>query len=84
VDAVGALAASSPPAVRADVKKVRSQYQFDGGWTEIGDVEFSRACAQTISIHSDDLKSIERMIKKLKPGDELEAMNYIEACRRWG
>ena len=84
VEAVGALARSSPPAVRVDVKKVRSQYQFDDGWIEIGVVEFSRQRAETISIHSVNLEPIRRMIDKLEPGEELEAMNYIEACRRWG
>ena len=83
-DSVGALAVSSPPAVRTDVKKVRSQYQFDGGWIEIGVVEFSRERVQTISIHSQDLESVAQMVEKLEPGDELEVMNYIEACRRWG
>jgi hypothetical protein len=83
-EAVSALAASSPPVARVDVKKVRSQYQFDGGWVELAEVEFSHLRVQTVSIHSEDMGVIERMIDRLRPGDELEAMNYIEACRRWG
>lgn len=82
-EAVNALSASSPPALRVDVKKARSQYQFDNGWLEIGLAQFSRQSMQTISIHSEDLDAVAQMVEKLKPFDDLEAMNYIEACRRW-
>ena len=79
-----ALAAASPPVVRVDVKKTRSQYQFDGGWIEMAGAVCGKHRAQTISIHSDKLEVVERMIESLQPGDELEVMNYVEACRRWG
>lgn len=78
------LAAASPPVVRVDVKKVRSQYQFDGGWIEMADAVCGKHRVQTVSIHSEKLKVVERMIESLQPGDELEVMNYVEACRRWG
>ena len=78
------LAAASPPVVRVDVKKTRSQYQFDGGWIEMADAACGKHRVQTISIHSDKLEVVERMIESLQPGDELEVMNYVEACRRWG
>jgi hypothetical protein len=83
-DTLSALAASSPPAVRVNVKKVRSQYQFGGGWIEMADAEYGRNRVQTISIHSEKLELVERMVESLQPGDELEVMNYVEACRRWG
>lgn len=79
-----ALAAASPPVVRVDVKKLRSQYQFDGGWIEMADAACGKHHVQTISIHSENLEVVERMIESLQPGDELEVMNYVEACRRWG
>jgi hypothetical protein len=77
------LAAASPPVVRVDVKKTRSQYQFDGGWIEMADIVFGQHPVQTISIHSEKLEVVGRMIESLQPGDELEVMNYVEACRRW-
>jgi hypothetical protein len=83
-ESVRLLAASSPPVVRVGVKKVRSQYQFDGGWVELADIEFSHLRVQSISIHSENIEVIERMIENLQPDDGLEVMNYIEACRRWG
>jgi len=78
------LAAASPPVVRVDVKKTRSQYQFDDGWIEMADIVCGKHRVQTISIHSERLEVVERMIESLRPGDELEVMNYVEACRRWG
>ena len=78
------LSAASPPVVRVDVKKTRSQYQFDGGWIEMADAACGKHHVQTISVHSDKLEVVERMIESLQPGDELEVMNYVEACRRWG
>ena len=78
------FAKSSPPALKVSVKKRRSQYQFSGGWLEMADVFFSRKRVQSISINSPDVEIVETMIKLLKISDEMEAMNYIEACRRWG
>jgi hypothetical protein len=75
---------SSPPAIKINVKKRRSQYQFSGGWLEKADVAFARNRVQSISIHSPDIEMVKGMLKLLNVGDEMEAMNYIEACRRWG
>src|ERR1044071_2818937 len=66
------LAAASPPVVRVDVTKTRSQYQFDGGWIEMADIVFVQHPVQTISIHSENIEVVGRMIKSLQPGDELE------------
>lgn len=79
-----ALAQSSPAVKKTKVTKRRSQFQFDGGWLELADVQFVSRSVQSISIHSPNLERVERMLGELKPGDTLEAMNYIEACRRWG
>jgi hypothetical protein len=81
---VRALAESSPAVVETRVSKRRSQYQFDNGWLELADVTFLTYKVQSISIHSPDLEVVEEMVKRLQPGGELEPMNYIEACRRWG
>lgn len=79
-----ALAQSSPAIIEIRVSKVRSQFQFDGGWIELADVDFPRQAVQTISIHSNDILLVEKMVEHLQPGPELEAMNYVQACRRWG
>jgi hypothetical protein len=81
---VQTLIKSSPPAVKIRVKKKRSQFQFADGWLEMADVWFARNRVQSVSIHSTDIKVVKRMIKRLDVGGEMEAMNYIEACRRWG
>lgn len=83
-DFVKALAESSPSVVETRVSKTRSQYQFENGWLELADVTFAKHNVQSISIHSPDIEVVRRMVDKLQPGGELEPMNYIEACRRWG
>jgi hypothetical protein len=81
---VEALAQSSPAALRTRVSKKRSQYQFDNGWIELADVEFRTRRIQSLSVNSPEFEVVEEMLLRLSPGEELEAMNYIEACRRWG
>ena len=81
---VDALTRSSPPAREIRVSKRRSQYQFEDGWIELADVEFATNEVQSISIHASKIESVKTMLSGLQPGNELEAMNYIEACRRWG
>jgi hypothetical protein len=66
------------------VLKQRSQYQFTGGWLELADVSVGTHRVQSISIHSPDIDVVKSMLNELQPGDELEPMNYIAACRRWG
>lgn len=83
-DFVNALARSSPPAQETRVSKRRSQYQCGDGWIELADVGFESCEVQSISLHSQHIDEVREMLKSLEPGEELEAMNYIEACRRWG
>jgi len=83
-DFVKALAESSPTVVETKVSKRRSQYQFENGWLELADVNFAKHNVQSISIHSPDIEVVKKMVSRLQPGNELEPMNYIEACRRWG
>jgi len=83
-DFVKALAESSPTVAETKVSKRRSQYQFENGWLELADVNFAKHNVQSISIHSPDIEVVKEMVSRLQPGDKLEPMNYIEACRRWG
>jgi hypothetical protein len=81
---INALARSSPPITETSVSKVRSQFAFENGWFELADVEFEQRSTQSISVNSRDLKVVKEMTKQIETGKELEVMNYIEACRRWG
>ena len=81
---VRALVESSPAVAQTRVLKQRSQYQFVGGWLELADVSVGAHRVQSISIHSPDIDVVKSMLNELQPGDELEPMNYIAACRRWG
>jgi len=81
---VKALAQSTPAVVESRVSKKRSQYQFEKGWLELADVAFATRTIQSLSIHSFEIEVVKEMLARLQPGDELEPMNYIEACRRWG
>lgn len=83
-DFVNALIRSSPPAHETRVSKRRSQYQWGDGWIELADVEFETREVQSISLHSQSIDEVKAMLENLQLGDELETMNYIEACRRWG
>ena len=81
---VKALVESSPAVSKTRVSKRRSQYQFEKGWLELADVKFPTRDIQSVSVHSSEIEVVKEMIERLQPGDELEPMNYIEACRRWG
>ena len=83
-DFVNALAGSSPPTRETRVSKRRSQYQCGGGWIELADVEFESCEVQSISMHSRHIDGVREMLESLQLGEELETMNYIQACRRWG
>src|SRR5262249_10643488 len=83
-DFVQALAQSSPPALERHVSKRRSQYQLENGWIELADVEFRNRRIQSLSVNSTEFEAVQEMVSRLDPSGELEAMNYIEACRRWG
>ncbi len=79
-----AMERASPPALIVRVSKVRSQFEFDDGWVELAEVKFPRAEMQTISIQSPGLEAAEKIMSELGQDAALEAMNYVEACRRWG
>lgn len=81
---INALLASSPPALKVEVSKMRSQFDFDDGWVEMAHVSFPGHRTQTLSIHSAEIETVAKILALLQPGRELEAMNYVEACRRWG
>ena len=81
---VKALARATPPVAEVRVAKRRSQFQFENGWLELAEARFQRRYIQSISVHSRELEVVKKMLESLQPGDELEAMSYIEACRRWG
>jgi len=81
---VNVFAQATPQVVECRVAKRRSQYQFENGWLELARVKFRRRAIDSISVHSRDLGLVERMLDSLRPGNELQAMNYLEACRRWG
>jgi hypothetical protein len=78
-----AFARLSPPVTRVPVKKRRSQYQYPGGWIELAEVSFDKHETETISIHSPSLAVAEEMLGRFQPDDQLEPMNYVQACRRW-
>jgi hypothetical protein len=80
---IHALTSSSPHAVKVEVSKKRSQFAFDRGWVELAQVSFPGKRTQSLSIHSSERERVEEMLDLLQPGAELEAMNYVEACRRW-
>lgn len=81
---INALTSSSPRTVKVEVSKKRSQFSFDRGWVELAHVSFPGKRTQSLSIHSSERAAVEEMLDLLQPGEELEAMNYVEACRRWG
>jgi len=81
---VEVLAASSPPVRVVEVPKTRSQFVTQGGWIELAEVQFPAGKVQSMSIHSQKLEVVHRMLDELDPDAGLEAMNYVEACRRWG
>jgi hypothetical protein len=75
---------NSMPAVKDIlVGKIRSQYQFENGWVELADVTFPNHRTQSISLHSFERKGLDALFAELPIDDNLEVMNYLEACRRW-
>ena len=81
---VQVLAASSPPVRAVEIPKTRSQFVTQGGWIELAEVQFPAGKVQSMSIHSRKLEVVHRTLDELDPDAGLEAMNYVEACRRWG
>ena len=81
---IQAMRACAPPLALVRVLKKRSQFEFPGGWFELADATFPRRQVESLSIHSPEKSVVEDMIERLNPGNEIEPMNYVEACRRWG
>jgi hypothetical protein len=80
---IRAIEEGSPRVLTLEVKKTRTQYDFDGGWVEVADVSFPRLRTQTISIQSPELEIVLGLLNQLRPGGGLQVMNYVEACRLW-
>ncbi len=74
---------SSPQVENILVGKIRSQYQLANGWVELAEVTFPNHRAQSISLHAFERSEVENLLVEYQPGDELEVMNYLEACRKW-
>jgi len=81
---VKALESASPAISMIEVSKVRSQFDCEEAWIELADVDFPHRKVQSVSIHSPNLEAVNRIVEELHPGSDLEVMNYLEACRRWG
>ena len=81
-ESVAALRAATPAVISVETRKVRSQYQLDGGWLEIANVDFGSRQTQSLSLHSPDVAVVERMIEQFHPDNSLTVINYVEACRR--
>ena len=79
------ILADSIPKIRAlDVPKVRSQFVVNGGWVELAEATFPKGNIQTLSLHSFEKSKVQQNLEFLEPAGELNVMNYIDACRRWG
>jgi len=81
---IEALACGTPPIREVRVAKLRSQFQFEGGWVELADARFPSQSVQSLSIHSPKTEVVETILDLLETDPEMEVMNYVEACRRWG
>ncbi|HKP12962.1 MAG TPA: hypothetical protein VJZ91_12655 [Blastocatellia bacterium] len=81
-EAVATFEAATPAVVSVETRKVRSQYQFKGGWLEVADVDFGTRQIQSLSLHSPRVAVVEQMVERLHPDSGLTVMNYVEACRR--
>ena len=81
---IDALAHATPPIGEVRVVKVRSQFDFEDGWVELADARFPNRSVQSLSIHSLRTEVVETILDQLGTCPEMEVMNYVEACRRWG
>lgn len=66
------------------VRKRRTQYSLGGGWAELADLDFPSVSVRTLGLQSPSLAETRRMRDLLDPDRSLAAVNYVEACRRWG
>jgi hypothetical protein len=74
---------STPPVELVLIGKIRSQYTIRNGWAELAEVTFPARSTQSISFHALERKALEEMLDEYRPGEGLDVMNYVEACRRW-
>lgn len=79
------LKQSTPQVKDILVGKIRSQYQFKNGWVELADVTFPNHRTQSISLHAFERQGLDQLFTELPihKEEEIEVMNYLEACRRW-
>jgi hypothetical protein len=82
-DFVQILKDSTPAVAAILVGKSRSQYQFASGWVELAEITFPKHRTQSISLHAFERQGLETLLAQLPVDDDLEVMNYLEACRRW-
>ena len=78
------LAHATPPIFEVRVRKLRSQFDFGDGWVELSEARFPNQTIQSLSIHSPKTEVVELILDLLETSPEMEVMNYVEACRRWG
>src|SRR5437868_484077 len=57
---IAALRAATPAVDQVETKNVRSQYQFEGGWLEIADVDFGSRQIHSLSLHSPSIEVVLR------------------------
>ena len=81
---IDALAHATPPITKVRVVKRRSQFEFGDGWVELSEARFPNNSIQSLSIHSPNAEAVVAILDQLKASAEMEVMNYVEACRRWG
>ena len=79
-----ALESASPAISMIEVSKVRSQFDYEEGWIEVADVDFPHRQVQSVSVHSPSFEAVKKIVEQLEPGSDLDVMNYLDACRRWG
>ena len=83
-DLIDVLARAKPPIAEVRVAKLRSQFEFEDGWVELSEARFPNRHIHSLSIHSPKTEVVESILDQLETSPEMEVMNYVEACRRWG
>ena len=75
---------ATPPIRQVRVGKIRSQYEMGEGWIELADVTFPQQQTQSISLHGFRRETVEAMLDTLFDTNQLDVMNYLQACQKWG
>lgn len=81
---LAAFDAQSDVVTTVHTHKVRTQYVAGDGWLELADVTFPGGRVRSLGIQSKHLDETRRLRALVDPDRRLDAMNYVEACRRWG